>query len=125
MAQPPRRRASFRVRFDELAFAEDLRHATPSGRQVGLEARRRLERNGADVGEQRPCAAEARDGTRLPNCVKTYLPDPAGRWRMIFEVVRDPESREFSSHTVRSASAIPSLPTRPIFRTSARSPLVA
>jgi len=94
VTQPRRRGASFRVRFDELAFAEDLRHASPSGRQVALDARRRLERDGADVGELRPCDPDARDGTRLPNCVKTYLPAPAGRWRMIFELVRDLDTRE-------------------------------
>ena len=26
---------------------------------------------------------------RLPNCVKTYLPDPGGRWRMVFEITKD------------------------------------
>jgi len=82
--------ARFGVRFDELAFAEDLRHASPAGREAALTARARLERDGAALHELKRCDPEARDGTRLPNCVKTYLPDRRGRWRLIFEVLRDP-----------------------------------
>lgn len=47
--------ARFRVRFDELAFAEDLRHATPAGRDIAVRARARLEREGADMDELRRC----------------------------------------------------------------------
>lgn len=79
------------MQLHELALAEHLRHASPSGRQVALDARRSFDRDGIDVAELRPCDPEARDDTRLPNCVKTYLPVPAGRWRMILDVVRSPE----------------------------------
>jgi hypothetical protein len=79
----------FWVRFDELAFTDDLEHATPAGRQVAIAARTRLERDGTDLAEFRRCDPNARDGTRLPNCVKTYLPGPGGRWRMVFELTRD------------------------------------
>ena len=80
----------FEVRFDELAFTDDLAHATPAGRQVATAARERLEQTGADPVEFKRCDPDARDGTSLPNCVKIYLPDPAGRWRMVFEILRDP-----------------------------------
>jgi hypothetical protein len=43
MPQPRGARARLAVRFDELAFAEDLRHATPAGRQVARAARARFE----------------------------------------------------------------------------------
>lgn len=52
-------------------------------------ARRRLEADGAELVEFKRCDPDARDGTSLPNCVKTYLPGPDGRWRMVFEVLRD------------------------------------
>ncbi len=47
-----------------------------------------MERDGIAARELRPCQPEGRDGTRLSTCVKTYLPDDAGPWRMVFEVVR-------------------------------------
>jgi hypothetical protein len=89
MPQPSRDGARFAVRFDDLLFDEDLSHATQAGQQVALQARQRLERDGASPRELGPCQAEHREGTRLPNCVKTYLPEPGGRWRMIFEITRE------------------------------------
>jgi hypothetical protein len=83
------RSARFGVRFDELAFTDDVGHATPAGREVAHAARRRLEADGADLVEFKRCDPDARDGTSLPNCVKIYLPGPDGRWRMVFEVLRD------------------------------------
>lgn len=47
--------ARFGVRFDELAFAQDLGHATPAGRQVAQAARRRLGRDGADPAQFKRC----------------------------------------------------------------------
>jgi len=32
---------------------------------------------------------EGRDGTRLPICVKVYLPPPAGPFGMVFRIARD------------------------------------
>jgi hypothetical protein len=76
------------VLFDAAAFAEDLAAASARGRDVAAAARRDFEREGAPVGRLRPCLAEAADGTRLPNCVKTYLPWPDGRFGMVFAVER-------------------------------------
>jgi len=45
----------FRVRFNDLAFIDVLRHATPAGRDVARTARARLERDGAPVGELASC----------------------------------------------------------------------
>ena len=84
-----RRGARFEVRFDDLSFEEDLARATKRGREVAVEARNRLKRAGADPSELLRCQAEHREGTELPNCVKTYLPPPDGRWGMVFELVRD------------------------------------
>jgi hypothetical protein len=72
------------VRFDDGAFAEDLHHATAAGRVVGIEARGRLEPEGIAAGELFGCDPDARDGTRLAGCVKTYLPQPDGGWGIVF-----------------------------------------
>ena len=74
----------FPVRFDDDAFAEDLYHATPAGREIASRERARLEREGIAVGELRQCAGEGPDGTRLGGCVKTYLPWPRGPWGIVF-----------------------------------------
>jgi hypothetical protein len=74
------------VIFDPDAIAEDLAHATPAARQIGQEAVQHLGREGILREQLRPCRAEERDGTRLPGCVKTYLPAPAGRCGMVLQL---------------------------------------
>jgi hypothetical protein len=86
---PPRPGARFEVRFDDLSFQEDLGRSTKRGREVAIEARERLAREGADPSALLRCHEEHREGTELPNCVKVYLPPPDGRWGMVFELVRD------------------------------------
>jgi len=44
------------------------------GRAVGRAAHRRLAREGIIASSLHPCEPQARGGTRLPGCVKTYLP---------------------------------------------------
>jgi hypothetical protein len=73
----------FAVRFDELAFAEDLQHATAAGRRAGERARRALERDGVTAERLLRCQPEGRDGTRLGGCVKTRIPWPDGRWGIV------------------------------------------
>lgn len=80
MADKPR----FSARFDQQAFAEDLSHATEAGQRVANTERARIERKGISAGELLACDPEARDGTRLGGCVKTYLPQPDGGWGMVF-----------------------------------------
>jgi hypothetical protein len=87
-----RARARPRVHFDEISFTEDVSHATGAGRRVAIDARRDLERDGVDVAMLLSCQPHGRDGTRLPRCVKLYLPPPAGGWRMVFEITRDRSS---------------------------------
>lgn len=105
--------ARFGVRFDELAFTNDLGHATPAGRDVAQAARRRLEREGADPAEFKRCDPDARDGTSLPNCLKTYLPGPDGRWRMVVEVLRDKVSGELVLSYLAFGVAHPEHPWQP------------
>lgn len=76
----------YRVLFAPDAIAEDLAHATAAARQIGQAARARLERDGITREQLHPCKAEERDGTRLPGCVKTYLPPPDGRCGMVMQL---------------------------------------
>ena len=88
------RSAGPRVHFDELAFAEDVSHATATGRRIALAARRKLELDGVDTGDLLRCQVFGRDGTRLERCVKLYLPSASGGWRMVFEITRDTSTGE-------------------------------
>lgn len=83
----------FSALFDEEAFAEDLAHASDAGARVAKAERARLERDRIPVGELLACDAEARDGTRLGGCGKTYLPQPDGDWGMVFTGDKDAAGR--------------------------------
>ncbi len=78
----------FVVRFDEATWAEDLAHATPAARAAAERTRERIEAEGAREDELRRCQPEGRDGTRLPGCVKLYVPDWTGPWRIVFRGAR-------------------------------------
>lgn len=81
--------ARARVRFDERTWASDMARATPEAHAAGEAARARLERDGVPHVELRPCEAEGRDGTSLPDCLKVYVPAPAGPWGLVFRLARD------------------------------------
>lgn len=76
----------YRVIFDPDAIAEDLAHATRAAREIGERAVARLQRDGITREQLHACNAEERDGTRLPGCVKTYLPQPDGRCGIVLEL---------------------------------------
>lgn len=75
-------------RLDDEAWNEDLSHATPAGRAVAGSDRPRLEAKGIGVDELKACESEGRDGTRLAGCVKSYRPQPDGRWGLVLRLVR-------------------------------------
>jgi hypothetical protein len=54
-------------------------------------ARTEYERDGVPLHLLRPCERDARDGTDLPNCVKIYLPLPAGPFGAVFRLKAFPE----------------------------------
>src|SRR5256885_9156259 len=78
-----------RVGFDEDALSEDLARLSPRGQQALRRGREEFERDGIAPERLRACQAEHRSGTDLPGCVKTYLPDWDGEWRMIFQIAAD------------------------------------
>ena len=71
---------TFPVHVDERELAEDLAHASESGRAAIEPMIEQLEAEGVPIDWLRRCDHEARDGTRLPGCVKIYIPQPAGQW---------------------------------------------
>lgn len=73
------------ARFDSDAFREDMARATPAGRSAAEAAKRDYEASGVPFSDLRPCDAEHRDGTVLPQCLKIYLPPPVGRFGMVFK----------------------------------------
>jgi hypothetical protein len=77
----------FAARFDPDAFRKDMERATPAGREAAEAAKRRYEKNGIPRSELRPCDPDHQDGTRLRQCLKVYLPPPAGRFGMVFRFV--------------------------------------
>lgn len=64
--------------FDDAAFAEDLRRASDVGQEAALAARQQYEQGGVPVDDLLACDEVGADGTRLPHCVKIYLPRPNG-----------------------------------------------
>lgn len=82
----------FPVAFDELAMADDLARLGEGGAEALAELGREIERLGGLPRERlRACEAEGRDGTRLGDCVKTYVPWPTGRFGAVMVPVSHSE----------------------------------
>jgi biotin operon repressor len=75
---------AFPVHVDERELAEDLGHATEAGRAAIESMIEGLKADGVPTAWLRRCDPEAQDGTRLPGCVKLYIPQPAGQWGAVF-----------------------------------------
>lgn len=86
MAEAGRR--GFPAHFDRDAWEEDLARSTPAGRQAAEVARRDYGRDGIPFEHARRVQEHGQDGTVLPNCAKVYLPQPAGRFGMIFRAIK-------------------------------------
>jgi hypothetical protein len=74
------------VCFDERAFEEDVSRLSAAGRLVLARARDEFERDGIPLQLLRACQGEHESGTSLPGCLKVYLPDWHGQWRMVFQL---------------------------------------
>ncbi|HKT43407.1 MAG TPA: hypothetical protein VJQ85_01305 [Gaiellaceae bacterium] len=73
-------------------MAEDLARLGDAGLAALAELGREIDRLGGLPRERLlTCEAEGRDGTRLPGCVKTYVPWPAGRFGTVMVAVSHPE----------------------------------
>lgn len=81
-----RSQARFPARFAPGAFSRDVAAAGDAGAAIARAARREYESRGIPTSQLKPCHAEGRDGTNLAHCVKSYLPQPDGRWGIVFKV---------------------------------------
>jgi hypothetical protein len=72
--------------FDDALFAEDMKRASDTGREVALAARAEYERGGVPINQLLACDEEGPDGTTLANCMKIYLPRPVGKFGMVFRI---------------------------------------
>jgi hypothetical protein len=81
----------FPVGFDDDALADDLEHL-PAAAEEALRAFRKTAQREGGIQRSRlmACQAEGRDGTRLPGCVKTYVPWPTGRFGAVLVAVTHP-----------------------------------
>lgn len=93
----------FAARFDPDTFRNDMARTTPAGREAAEAAKRDYEANGVPYSDLRPCDPEHRDGTKLPQCLKVYLPPPVGRFGMVFRfaVVNDSPLLEYLAFGIR------------------------
>jgi hypothetical protein len=103
----PIKRGFAPVAFYELAWQEDLRRATGSAKRIGEETRSRLEREGQAVDALFACDEEARDGTRLPGCVKVYLPPLGGPLGLVFEIAKSKDGRLYLGHLAFGVRHLP------------------
>jgi hypothetical protein len=96
----PRPTAIFPVIFDEPTLAIDSERLPPTAAAALQGLRTRAERSGG-ISQQRlkRCLGEARDGTDLTGCVKTYVPWPDGPWGIVFRVGED-SKRPFALYPI-------------------------
>lgn len=69
-----------------------------SAPRIAAETRARLEREGQEVDALFACDDDARDGTNLPDCVKVYLPPPAGPLGLVYRIAKDGTGRLYLDH---------------------------
>jgi hypothetical protein len=87
----PQSEPVFPVGFDDDALEEDLAHLPASAKEALRLFRREARRlGGIPKSRLMVCQAEARDGTRLGGCVKTYIPWRDGRFGAVFVAVTHP-----------------------------------
>jgi hypothetical protein len=84
----PTERPRFPADFHHEAWEEDLARSTDIGRSAGETVRHECEQKGVPQNQLRLCDADGRDGTALPRCVKLYVPQPSGRFGMVFRVTQ-------------------------------------
>lgn len=95
---PPRRRTASVIVDDDVWEQEVARFAAGSRPRVAAEvARREMERSLPAAGFQ-PCAADGPDRTRLPRCMKLYVPlglssSAAAPYGFVFEAAVSATSR--------------------------------
>lgn len=103
----------FAVRVDQAVFELDLAHATDAGRQAITRALADVAKNGVPRDWLRRCDAEARDGTRLPGCVKFYIPQPDGQWGAVLTSDLRNDNEKITLLLLAAGERHPAQPWRP------------
>lgn len=72
------------VAFADRSLAYDLARLPPLAHTLLSQLRAEVRRDGGlPAARVRRCDPEGRDGTRLPNCVKVYLPEDENKWGLV------------------------------------------
>lgn len=90
---PAASRGHARVTFDEAAWEDDLRGATPAARKAAEGTRTRLERDGQPVDDLLACDSDGADGTDLSGCAKANIPPPVGPWGLVYLIAKNKRGR--------------------------------
>lgn len=101
----------FAVRLDPAVIEEDLAHATDAGRAAIKRALAEVADDGVPVAWLKRCHAEGRDGTRLPGCVKIYIPHPDGPWGAV--LTADKQGGTLTLLLLAAGERHPAQPWRP------------
>jgi hypothetical protein len=95
------------VHFDDALFAADLARFPAAGQQAVEAARGRYERTGVPAEERRQCHADHPSGTQLPGCMKVYVPDFGGPWRIVFQIAWLAENELGLEYVAASVGHVP------------------
>jgi hypothetical protein len=110
----PRPGVRFEVRFDDLSFQEDIGRATKRGREVAIEARNRLRREGADPSVLR-CQEEHREepSSQTASSCTCLLRTAGGGWCSSSSAIG--QAASWCSPTSHLLSGIPIRAADPMF----------
>jgi hypothetical protein len=86
--------------FEEPNIAEDLTYHADAAATALRKLRLEIDRDGGIPHSRlKRCEDEGRDGTRLEDCLKTYVPWPVGKWGIVFIPVVHP-TRPWALHAI-------------------------
>ncbi len=90
----------FPIVFDESILNSDLQRLPAAAETALHRLHAQTQRDGGiPRGHLKRCHGEARDGTDLEGCVKTYVEWPNGPWGIVFRAGDDPR-RPFALYTL-------------------------
>ena len=99
------------MRIDAAVLDEDLAHATDAGKAAIRRTLAEVAKEGVPRSWLKRCQGEGRDGTRLPGCVKFYVPQPDGKWDAV--LTADTRSTSPTLLLLAAGERHPTQPWRP------------
>lgn len=108
------------VLFDEGQIEHDMTRLPPSARTALNSVRREVSRDGGlPTTRLRRCDAEGCDGTKLPDCYKTYVPWGGNKWGLVFTVAAHP-TRSFALRAIAYGVRHPTGTTASVYQIAHR-----